>query len=97
MANKYNKRKREIHKYLRLVRIKRTVSYRVISYLLTTAIGWIVTGDPFVGLSIGAVDTLIKLVAYYCHEIWWERTTNKGIKKIKNKHKNEKFKKHNKR
>ncbi len=94
---KYNKRKKEIHKYLRIIRLKRTVSYRVISYLMTTTIGWLVTGDPFVGLSIGAADALIKLILYYFHETWWERITTKGIKKIKNKNKNGKFKKYNKR
>lgn len=87
MGKRYKERKKEIYKYLRITRIKRAISSRVISTIITTIIGWLVTGDPFIGLSIGAFDTLIKLVTYYVHEGWWERKMSKDIRKIKDKFK----------
>lgn len=89
MGKRYKERKKEIYKYLRITRIKRAITSRLISTIITTIIGWLVTGDPFVGLSIGAVDTLIKLFTYYIHEGWWERKISKDIRKIKYKFKKE--------
>lgn len=35
---------------------------------MTISVAWIVTRKPVIALSIGVVDTLIKLVAFYVHE-----------------------------
>ena len=79
--------KTKINRYLTITRIKRAISARVISVIVTTLVGWAVTGNPYIGLSIGAVDMLIKLGLYYLHETLWERKMTKDIKNIKKKYK----------
>lgn len=87
MGKRYKERKKEIYKYLRITRIKRAITSRLISTIITTIIGWLVTGDPFIGLSIGAFDTFLKLITYYIHEGWWEKKMSKDIREIKDKFK----------
>jgi len=81
------KMREKIKRYLTVTRIKRALSARVISVIVTTLVGWAVTGNPYIGLSIGAVDMLIKLGLYYLHETLWERKMTKDIKNIKKKYK----------
>lgn len=87
MSKDYKNRKKKIHRYLRNTRLKRAVSSRVISTIITTTVGWFVTGDPFIGLSIGAFDTFLKFITYYIHEGWWEKKMSKDIREIKDKFK----------
>lgn len=79
-------RREKIKRYLTITRVKRAISARVISTLVTVLVGWLVTGNPYIALSIGAVDTIIKLFLYYVHETLWEKKMTKDIKKIKNKY-----------
>ena len=81
------KRNQKIKRYLTVTRIKRAISARVISTVVTVLIGWLVTGNPYIGLSIGAADMVIKLGLYYMHESLWEKKMTKDIKKIKKKYK----------
>ena len=39
--------------------------------IITSSVVWIVTGKVELAASIGAIDTLIKLGAYYAHERCW--------------------------
>jgi len=80
-------RREKIKRYLTITRIKRAISARVISTLVTVLVGWLVTGNPYIELSIGAVDTIVKLFLYYAHETLWEKKMTKDIKKIKKKYK----------
>ena len=77
------KMREKIKRYLTVTRIKRALSARVISVIVTTLVGWAVTGNPYIGLSIGAVDMLIKLGLYYLHETLWEKKMTKDIRNIK--------------
>ena len=47
-------KKEKIQRYLIITRIKRACSARIISLIVTTLVGWMVTGNPIIGLSIGA-------------------------------------------
>ena len=76
-------KKEKIKHYLMVTRIKRAISARVISIVVTSFIGWIITGDPLIGLSIGSADAIIKIFIYYTHETLWEKKMTKEIKKIK--------------
>jgi uncharacterized membrane protein len=80
--NKKSLRKK-IQKYLRITRIKRAFISRFISIVVTFLVGWVMTGNPFVGLSIGAADTIFKIIIYYYYEGWWEKRITKDIRKIK--------------
>ena len=77
-------RKDKIKRYLIVTRIKRAFSARVISLIVTSLVGWAITGNPLIGLSIGAADLVIKLFLYYGHETVWEKKMAKDIKEIKN-------------
>jgi uncharacterized membrane protein len=45
----------------------------VIATTLTGATGWWITGDAATGVSIGLADCVVKSVAYYIHESFWDR------------------------
>jgi len=79
-------KKDKIKRYLRLTRIKRAFTARIASLFITFLVGWLVTGDIRIGLSIGAIDTIIKLFIYYGHESIWENKMTKDIKQIKVEH-----------
>ena len=86
-------KRKKIEKYLKFTRVKRALTARTISLIITFSIGWFITGDLRIGLSIGAIDTLIKLFIYYGHETVWEQKMTKDIKKIKLDYKSIKSKK----
>ena len=44
-------------------------------------IGWLVTGDPMVGVSIGSLELFTKLILYYGHERAWYRLSKYGVDK----------------
>ena len=49
----------------------KAISWRVIGTLDTMALGWIITGDPIMGLKIGALELFTKFILYYLHERIW--------------------------
>ena len=73
----------KIKKYLIWTRVKRACTARITSLIVTSLVGWAITGNPLIGLSIGAMDLIIKLFLYYGHETIWERKMTKDIKQIK--------------
>lgn len=70
-------KKEKIQRYLIITRIKRACSARIISLIVTTLVGWVVTGNPLIGLSIGAIDLIVKFALYYGHETIWEKKMSK--------------------
>lgn len=53
--------------------IFKTFSWRVIGTLDTIVLGWLISGDPFIGLKIGVAEILSKMILYYLHEKVWYR------------------------
>lgn len=53
--------------------VAKTLTWRVIGTIDTIILSWIITGDAFVGLQIGLVETVTKLVLYFFHERVWFR------------------------
>ncbi len=51
--------------------VAKSLTWRVAAFGITTSVAWLICGRMEVGLSIGAVDTVIKLFAYYTHERAW--------------------------
>ena len=51
--------------------ILKAVSWRIVGTLDTMALGWIITGNPIMGLKIGALELLTKFILYYIHERIW--------------------------
>ena len=49
----------------------KTVTWRIIGTLDTILIGWLVSGDHKVGLTIGSLELVTKMALYYGHERLW--------------------------
>ena len=51
--------------------ILKTVTWRVVGTLDTMFLGWLITGNPIIGLKIGALELFTKMFLYYFHERAW--------------------------
>ena len=60
----------------------KTVSWRVIGTLDTVILSWIITGNPIMGLKIGMLEVVTKMILYYLHERAWYRI-NFGLERRK--------------
>lgn len=58
--------------------ILKTFSWRLVGTLDTILIGWLISGNPFIGLKIGVAEVITKMVLYYLHEKVWY-TSNFGL------------------
>jgi len=54
--------------------ILKAVSWRIVGTLDTMALGWIITGNPVMGLKIGALELFTKFGLYYIHERMWVKS-----------------------
>ena len=55
----------------RLRSLAKAITWRMGGLITTTAVVWVVTGQPKLAISIGLLDTAVKLAAYYVHERCW--------------------------
>ncbi|HOX37439.1 MAG TPA: DUF2061 domain-containing protein [Candidatus Brocadiia bacterium] len=53
--------------------IVKTFSYRLIGAFVTATVAGVLTGQIHTALSVGAIDTLVKIGVYYGHERLWNR------------------------
>ncbi len=63
--------------------VAKTVTWRFFGTLDTIVIAWLITGDPLIGLKIGFVEVITKMVFYYFHERIWYKV-NYGLDQRKN-------------
>ncbi len=61
--------------------IAKTISWRIIGTLDTMVLSWIITGSLKIGLTIGGVEVITKMVLYYFHERVWYRFSKFGLNK----------------
>lgn len=59
--------------------IAKTITWRIVGTIDTMFLGWIVSGDLKIGLSIGGLELITKMGLYYAHERVWYRS-NFGLK-----------------
>lgn len=59
--------------------LAKAITWRIVGSLDTLVIGWIVTGNLNVGLTISGIETVNKILLYYLHERVWYKI-NWGIK-----------------
>ncbi|MEX0290789.1 MAG: DUF2061 domain-containing protein [Flavobacteriaceae bacterium] len=62
--------------------VLKTISWRIIGTLDTMILSWIITGNPMMGLKIGLLEVITKMVLYYLHERAWYRI-NFGLERRK--------------
>jgi uncharacterized membrane protein len=60
--------------------IIKTISWRVIGTLDTIILSSIITGDVKLGMSIGGVEVITKMVLYFLHERAWYKFSDFGVK-----------------
>ena len=65
--------------------IAKTVTWRMVGTIDTMILSWIISGNPLVGVKIGAGELITKMLFYYLHERAWYRinfglTTRREIK-----------------
>lgn len=58
--------------------VAKTVSWRIIGTIDTMILAWLISGDPLVGLKVGLVEVITKMLLYYLHEKVWYRS-NYGL------------------
>lgn len=51
--------------------IAKTITWRIIGTIDTIILGSIISGDPKIGLTVGAFELLTKMTLYYFHERVW--------------------------
>ena len=59
----------------------KTVTWRIVGTLDTVILSGFITGDWKIGLTIGGVEVISKMILYYIHERVWYRYFKFGIKK----------------
>jgi len=62
--------------------ILKTVTWRAVGTIDTILLGWLVSGDPAVGMTIGSLEVFTKMILYYAHERVWYRL-DYGVKRNK--------------
>ena len=61
--------------------IAKTVSWRVIGTLDTMIISGIIPGSWSLGLAIGGIEVITKMILYFLHERAWYKFSKFGINK----------------
>ena len=54
--------------------IAKTITWRIVGTIDTMLLGWLVSGDLKIGLSVGGLELITKMGLYYIHERVWYRS-----------------------
>ena len=57
------------HSYKR--HIGKSITWRIVGTFDTIILSWIITGNPMIGMQIGAAEFFFKMLLYYIHERVW--------------------------
>lgn len=68
----------------RVRHIAKTITWRILATLTTITLAWIVSGDPWIGVTVGGWEFFIKMILYYFHERAWYKA-NLGLDKSQRK------------
>ena len=64
--------------------IAKTFTWRIVGTIDTMLLGWLISGNPLIGLKIGLLELITKMILYYFHERIWYRSKF-GVNKNKGK------------
>ena len=65
-------------KQSRIRHLAKTITWRLVGTVDTILLGWLVSGDASIGLTIGGLEMVTKMVLYYLHERAWFRYSRLG-------------------
>ena len=57
----------------------KTITWRVVGTIDTMLLGWFVTGDIKLGLTIGGFEVITKMILYFLHERVWYKYIRYGL------------------
>ncbi|MCC8358774.1 DUF2061 domain-containing protein [Salinimicrobium sediminilitoris] len=60
--------------------LAKAVTWRIVGTLDTIVLAWLISGEPVIGLQVGAAEVITKMILYYLHERVWFKV-KLGIKK----------------
>ena len=49
------------------IHLLKTITWRIIGTIDTVVIGWVVSGDPLIGLTICSFEIITKMILYFIH------------------------------
>jgi uncharacterized membrane protein len=58
----------------------KTITWRIVGTVDTMILGWIVTGNLEIGMTIGGFEVITKMILYYFHERLWFNYVKLGRK-----------------
>ena len=61
--------------------VAKTISWRIIGTLDTVLISWLLTGSWKIGLTIGSIEVVSKMILYFIHERVWYKFFKYGVGK----------------
>jgi adenylylsulfate kinase len=64
----------------RIRHILKSITWRVVGTIDTVLLGWLITGNLELGLKIGGVEVVTKMILYYAHERIWYKYIRLGNK-----------------
>lgn len=53
--------------------LAKTVTWRFVGTIDTMILAWLISGNPLIGLQVGAAELVTKMALYYWHERVWYR------------------------
>lgn len=51
--------------------LAKTITWRIVGTIDTMIIGWLISGNHLIGLSIGGTEVITKMILYFFHERLW--------------------------
>lgn len=55
--------------------LAKTITWRLVGSIDTILLSWLITGNPFLGLKIGSIEAISKMILYYIHERVWFKSS----------------------
>lgn len=75
----------QIRKFYKRITLMKTLTWRLISIMISFIVAWWFTGDIQSGGWIAILGEPLKFITYWLHEKRWGKYTKKSIKEIKGK------------
>jgi uncharacterized membrane protein len=60
--------------------IAKTITWRIIGTIDTILLSWVITGELKIGLMIGGIEVITKMILYFIHERMWYKYIRYGLK-----------------
>jgi uncharacterized membrane protein len=51
--------------------LAKTITWRIVGTIDTMILGWLISGNPVIGLKIGGLEVGTKMILYFIHERTW--------------------------